>query len=616
MMEALMKRTVLLVLLSLAAYGAHLRINPSDIENSGVLDRGDGVSLIPAQGYALSVTKQIKGRNVPDANYDITLRSGGHTLFDSHHETSDLYFVFNDATAVGDKIDIFVQKGSFRYKITRIDALPNVVLKVLQKRALYKGSLHTTSPRPRTPVHRVTATHPTPPLPAKTKKRPHHGLLYGIKHALKEMADEFRARPSKKRETAPKRRQRPKTVEEMLGEPVYAAPQKTHPATHRAAPMSPTLPAAPTQSAVPTQSASVLAPQKVTPPAAPALPSAPRIAQALPAVPDAAHHASAMPMPPAPAASKLPALPKMPASPQEEHTQAQPLPAAPELSVHKIQTPPAGVSGAAAPAAPIPTPTAPAPTLPKPQPPTAMPMQKSAPTVTQPRYSAPSQLKQSVRHMRPKPAPEPATPPPPPIEKKSDKIIITKLIKPKEQQTPMERMHDRVIGGGYHAPRQANLKVTAYNNGHRVSAWVEVIDPKTKERVKTFYTSRGTVHLPEGTYLVRATYRTMSAKLRRNLGRIHLNEGGTIRKKIYFSDGTLLVSAKRAGMPLYVKVEVYRAGTRRRVTYDFSSPKSGIARLKLPAGRYDVVVKEHLQARRFEGVRIRGGSVRSLQALF
>ena len=204
-------------------------------------------------------------------------------------------------------------------------------------------------------------------------------------------------------------------------------------------------------------------------------------------------------------------------------------------------------------------------------------------------------------------------------------LVITKIIK-KEETDPyagrvMGKMSDRVLGNGYDVTEHTGklgMKVT--KNAKPISAWVEVFKDGTKERVKTFYTSKGrsvkSVTLPAGTYMVKATYRTRDSKQQKTIKNIRIKEGASINRAISFHDGKLRVIARRGDKPLYVKVVVYKSGTRNRVTYDFSSRTSGIAELSLSSGLYDVEVLEHDNDLPYQSIKITGGKTNTIHADF
>ena len=200
-----------------------------------------------------------------------------------------------------------------------------------------------------------------------------------------------------------------------------------------------------------------------------------------------------------------------------------------------------------------------------------------------------------------------------------DKIIITKILdkkKPAPAPENLERMSDRMLGGGY-SDRQnlGKLSVRAYSNKKPVSAWVEVY--KGKHRVKSFYTgNKKELKLPVGTYILKATYRTGTAKQKKNLGKVKLKEGESVRKKVYFNVGKLRILATRKGKPVYVKVEIYKKGSKRRYAYTFSSHSTGEANMQLSEGKYKIVVVEHGTKKVFDNVYVKGNSSKTLRVEF
>ena len=209
----------------------------------------------------------------------------------------------------------------------------------------------------------------------------------------------------------------------------------------------------------------------------------------------------------------------------------------------------------------------------------------------------------------------------------SDKLIITKRLKKDEPVAGpfagrvLGRMDDRVLGNSYDgAASSAKLGMRVTKNSRPVSAWIEVFKNGTKQRVKTFYTSKGRktkkVKLPAGNYMVRATYRTRDTKQQKTIKNIHLSEGADVSRSIAFHDGKLRVIARRGDNPLYVKVVVYKGGSHHRVTYDFSSRNSGVVQLSLSSGSYDLEVIEHKNNQLFEGIRIKAGKTNTINVDF
>jgi len=204
------------------------------------------------------------------------------------------------------------------------------------------------------------------------------------------------------------------------------------------------------------------------------------------------------------------------------------------------------------------------------------------------------------------------------------RLVITKRIDKKEDPFAgrvLGNINDRAVGGGYNgAVNLAKLGMRVTKNSRPVSAWIEVFKNGTKQRVKTFYTSKTprakSVKLPAGNYMVRATYRTRDSKQQKTLKNIRLSEGDSVNKKIAFYDGKLRVVARRGDQPLYVKVVAYKSASRDRVGYDFSSRTSGVAELSLSSGRYDIEVIDHKNNRLFDGIRISGGKTNTINVDF
>ena len=210
---------------------------------------------------------------------------------------------------------------------------------------------------------------------------------------------------------------------------------------------------------------------------------------------------------------------------------------------------------------------------------------------------------------------------------KDERLVITKIIDKEEAAADpfagrvLGHMDDRVLGNGYNgAATSAKLGMRVTKNSRPVSAWVEVFKNGTKQRVKTFYTSKGRktkkVKLPSGNYMVRATYRTRDSKQQKTIKNIHLSEGSNINKSIAFYDGKLRVVAHRGDNPLYVKVVAYKSASRQRIGYDFSSRTTGVAELSLVSGTYDIEVIDHKNNRSFDSIRIRGGKTNTLNVDF
>ena len=211
-----------------------------------------------------------------------------------------------------------------------------------------------------------------------------------------------------------------------------------------------------------------------------------------------------------------------------------------------------------------------------------------------------------------------------------NKIVITKVLETSENKSAKKdifegrvlgKISDRVLGGGYNpnsGTSHFGMKVT--KNSLPVSAWIEVFKNGTKQRVKTFYTSSTNrtkkVKLPAGVYMIRATYRTKDGKLQKTIKNIHLKEGDDITKHITFNEGQLKVVAKRGDRPVYVKVTVYKPGTKKIVNYDFSDRHTGIVGLSLPVGTYDIEVADHKNIKNFDSIKITVSNTQTLNIDF
>ncbi len=206
-----------------------------------------------------------------------------------------------------------------------------------------------------------------------------------------------------------------------------------------------------------------------------------------------------------------------------------------------------------------------------------------------------------------------------------EKIVITKIIdKDKnnnsiDNNTP-ERMDDRVLGNGYQERESGKLGMKVYKNSRPVTAWIEVFKSGTRERVKTFYTKKGSipksVKLPAGTYMVKATYRSPSAKQQKSLKNVVIEEGQSVNKKIAFYDGTLNVTVTKDGVPSYSKVVAYRSGSKKIASYAFSNKQSGKCSLTLENGRYDLKISNYRDKKFMRGISIRSGKTKSIKVEF
>jgi len=206
-----------------------------------------------------------------------------------------------------------------------------------------------------------------------------------------------------------------------------------------------------------------------------------------------------------------------------------------------------------------------------------------------------------------------------------EKIVITKIIDKEvnnnvADNTAPSSLDDRVLGNRYQERKNGKLGMKVYKNSRPVTAWIEVFKSGTRERVKTFYTKRGSipksVKLPAGTYLVKATYRSPTTKHQKSLKNVVIEEGRSVNKKIAFYDGTLKVKVTKDGVPVYAKVVAYKSGSRKIASYAFSNKLSGSCSLILENGRYDIKVSNYRDKKSLTGISIKSGKTKNIKVEF
>ncbi len=203
-----------------------------------------------------------------------------------------------------------------------------------------------------------------------------------------------------------------------------------------------------------------------------------------------------------------------------------------------------------------------------------------------------------------------------------EKIVITKIIdkEANDNTNSSSSMNDRVLGNRYEERESGKLGMKVYKNSRPVAAWIEVFKSGTKERIKTFYTKRGSipksVKLPAGNYFIKATYRSPSVKQQKSLKNVIIESGQSVNKKIAFYDGTLKVKVTKDGVPVYAKVVAYRSGTKRISSYAFSNKSSGSCSLTLENGSYDLKISNYRDKKFITGVSIGSGKTKSIKVEF
>ncbi len=609
---------------------------------NGIVSAGEEIEITPQDGHSFNV-KRVSGS---DANYDIEMSNKGNVYYSQEHQVDDVYLVFHNDVVPGDRIKIHVNSGSFSYSFSAINALPKMVKKALYKKAVNQNK----SQKPKR-VKKKVIHHQT-----KKKEEPIVGEFvedFDKKERKKEFeqkvveqkSDEIRTHEivaSQEQEKGTSTSNKNKTKQKVLSDSFYSnftkifkdmlkkfsTPQKS---SHQ-----------------PQVQKSV---QKAEKEEIEALPTKANQEELVVDQREIVHEATMI----RGDFSKLPSEIEIFDDSKLQESAKVEKKVFPKLEQEKVQELEKKSLKTEVPTI---LPVTPSPTLEGGSKKESLPIQKSNPVPTQaPIQSLEDKFKGRVIGHQDRTAIEDDT-----IDtgykdeysdlnkesKKFDKtqqessishegkveidenkIVITKILDKEKNKEKSEdifagrvlgKMDDRVLGGGYDPDSEvAKFGVRATKNSLPVSAWIEVFKDGTKKRVKTFYTSdtRKTkkIKLPAGVYMIRATYRTRSGKLQKTLKHIHLKSGGDITKHITFNEGKLKVVSKRGDKPLYVKVVVYRSGTKERVTYEFSDRESGVALLSLATGDYDIEVIDHEQKREF-ATTIRASKTETINADF
>ena len=628
----------------------------ADSTFSGSLKSGDEIVLIPKDQHALSITRAA-GRYASDSNFDFIMMNKHDLVYEDKNQKDDIYLVFHDDIEPGDSIKIHINRGYFDYKIAPIYTLPNIVKNVLEEGVVERSRI---APKKKTKPQPKRKTRPKmTPKKETLKSAPKNEILSAVALPVQEkIAPAQTTQPALKSSTL---KQSP------LSDGFFDEFTKIFEGLVKSFSMTPSVKKSPVKQEVKkvaktqkskgiTKSFDDSALQKSASMQARRFVTAPKRGIKTSFDDSALKREAQTQKKVFSAAKEIPVNTYIPATVEQKFAgrgsvlekayhdrlpqQAEkvpsfrgvaPIPMAPEAGT-MIEPEPAVVASR--------TVEAPA-FVEQPQSPRYATV--SAPVQIREEYQAPNNVAypdtgykkgyesldnrpKELQHQRV--VEDTRLPSAPAVsEGEEKKLVITKTI---DKQEPVSEdpyagrvlgsIDDRVLGNGYDgASSSGKLKMRVTKNAKPVAAWIEVFKNGTKERVKTFYTSKGSaksVKLPAGTYMVRATYRTRGSKQQKTLNNIHLKEGGSISKSIAFHDGKLRVIARRGDAAMYVKVVAYKSGTRDRVAYDFSSRTSGIAELSLGSGTYDIEVIDHENSRPFEGIRIRGGKMETINADF
>lgn len=625
-----MKKTLqFFMVLTLTFFIAQTALNAKEI--SGSLSAGEGSSFIPMQGSAFSIIKDIKS-GIYDAKFNILIKSGGSIIYNEKSQVDDLYLVFNDAIDNGDIIKLDVVNGVFLFKMSHMDKLPEAIVEAIKEQAPQEYARMKKNQKPKaikkTPVvnQHIEPENYTPAVPLINEPE-----IPAIVEPIQERQKEggFFDRLSAKISTLIGRDERPdkaitsKPVPQDISKPIDSE-KVYNPTTSQSGigtlpntienVKKERLPIIMSQGKVINSSKiesgidNITQDRGIQPPkmASSGITSFP-VAKTFPMNVDRIETKNQLAQSKTDidsfATSRAPAIredqshkfqtqinttPQSKPSFQSNVPQFQPAPQLEEMITVPAKTEPDIVK--------------------------TIEPEIQQPTIIKAPYVKREESKDRIVITKTLAG----------EKKKEESRVIKRHVEPEvyksQQKQVTERMSDRIAGNGYGMTTQGSLKVKAFSNKREVSAWVEVFQAGTNKRVKTFYTGKGgslkNIKLPPGTYVIKATYRTANSKRQKTLGRVVLEEGGSINKSISFNDGSVTVNVRKSGEPIYAKVEVYKSGSKRRIAYEFTSKSTGVVKLSLGSGKYDIIIKDHNNIRRFDGISIRGGKSKSINAEF
>jgi hypothetical protein len=623
-------------------------------EVSGSLSAGEGSSFVPLQGSAFSIISDLSS-GIYDGSFNILIRSGGKIIYQEKNQLDDLYLVFNEPIDDGDVIKLDVLKGVFIFKMSHMDTLPDLIVDAIKKQAPreYRALKALHKPRKKKPVKKRVI----PKVEPRVIKRHIEPEQYMPKKEQEVIKPKSQPVQSKKEAGFFD------SFSEKIGKLVSAGDKKDSIASAKPVPKDIAKPIvsddlikpATQKSGIDNISSSI---DSINKEIASVIKSQNKMNNNIPrsGIEDASRRSKIET--PKTSTSGIESLPLAETFPLDFDPSKSP--AGFKSTIPKSQTKIDAFSTTARP------------TMQETQA-KSFQTQISTSAVQKPKFQTkapePKVIVKKIKVQEKIPEPvleeiikvEPAVAVPKPIapviepeivkapivkrEVSKDRIVITKTIaaakkekeiakeeprvikrhvqpedyKKEQEQIPL-RMSERVAGNGYGMVAPGKLKVKAYSNSRPISAWVEVFKAGTSQRVKTFYTGKGSslkdVKLPAGTYVIKATYRTAGSKRKKTIGRVVLEEGESINKNISFDDGVVTVKVKKSGKPIYAKVEVFKSGKKRRVAYEFTSKTTGIAKLSLGSEVYDIVVRDHGNVKRFNSIKIRGGKRKTLNANF
>ncbi len=167
---------------------------------------------------------------------------------------------------------------------------------------------------------------------------------------------------------------------------------------------------------------------------------------------------------------------------------------------------------------------------------------------------------------------------------------------------------------------EGKLKIVTLKNNTPIPAKYEIFLPRFSKKIKSGFTDPNSgealIKLAAGNYDVRIIHRGSVSKTIKKFKNISINRNSVKELDVLFREGKLRVISKRGLNPLYTNVSIYKPGSNKRVYFDFTSRENGEVVIDLPAGVYDVVVRDHNIKRVFKRVRIREKKTYTIHAKF
>ena len=167
---------------------------------------------------------------------------------------------------------------------------------------------------------------------------------------------------------------------------------------------------------------------------------------------------------------------------------------------------------------------------------------------------------------------------------------------------------------------EGKLKILTLKNDTPIPAKYEIFLSGFSKKIKSGFTDPNSgealIKLAAGNYDVRIIHRGSVSKTVKKFKNVSIEKGNVKELDVLFREGKLRVISKRGLNPLYTNVSIYKPGSSERLYFDFTSRENGEVVIDLPAGVYDVVVRDHNIKRVFKKVRIKEKKVYTIHAKF